>query len=325
MQALLHAAGFLLLATFSSLCHSQSDAGRAYPAKMLRLVVPYAAGGGNDIVARVVGQRLSEGFGQPVVVENRLGADGFIAGEFVKKADPDGYTVLIGATGMMAISQATYSKPPISTLKDFAPVTMIGSFPLILVVGPSLPVRSVSELVQHARSHPSQMNYGSSSAMFQLVSELFNQRTGTSFQQIPYKGTNLILNAVMSGEVTMVFSDAPPAIGLLKSGKVRGLAVTSATRHASWPDLPTLSEAGVPDMDVILWMGLFVPAATPGAVVHRLRDAVAKALALPDVRERMAGLGMDPGGDQPEQFAKFVASEIARWTAVAKAANIHAD
>jgi len=315
----------LLLAAFAAAAQAQTDAARGYPGKLVRIVIPFTAGGGNDIVARVISAKLSESFGQSVIVENRPGAQGFIAGELVAKASPDGHTVLMGPTGPMAIGPAIYSKMPYSTLKDFAPVTMIGSFPLILIVNPSLPAKSVADLIQYAKSNPTQINYGSTAPTFQLTTELFKLRTATAFQHIPYKGSGEMVNAVLAGEITIAFADPPPAIGALRSGRVRGLAVTGPARHPSWPDLPTMAEAGVPDMVVIIWMGLFMPVATSPAIVQRFRDEVAQAVAMPDVREKLATLGVDPSGMQPAEFARFVANEIERWTAVARAANIKAD
>ena len=314
----------ILLGALAAAAQAQTDAAR-YPARQVRLVIPFTAGGGNDIVARVISAKLSESFGQPIIVENRPGAQEFIAGDLVAKAAPDGHTVLMGPTGPMAIGPAIYSKIPYSTLRDFAPVTMIGSFPLILIVNQTFPAKSVAELVEYARSNPTKINYGSTAPTFQLTSELFNLRTSTTFQHIPYKGSGEMVNAVLANEITIAFADPPPAIGALKSGRFRALAVTGPARHPSWPDVPTMAEAGVPDMVVIIWMGLFMPVATPPTIVQRFRDEVAKALAMSDVREKLATLGVDPSGMQPAEFYKFVAGEIERWTAVAKAANISAD
>ena len=325
MRSLIRPASCLVLSCFAALCFAQTDAARDYPSKAGHIVIPFTAGGGNDIVARVLSAKISGAVGQPVIVENRPGNQGFIAGQYVARSAPDGYTVLMGPTGPMAISPAIYSKMPYSTLRDFAPVTMVGSFPLVLIVDPALPIKSVAELVAYAKSRPDKINYGSTAATFQLTSELFNLRAGTKFQHIPYKGSGEMVTAVMSGQITIAFPDPPPLLGALKSGKVRGLAITGATRHPSFPDLPTMAEAGIADMVVPIWMGLFLPAATSPAIVQRLRDEVAKALASPDVREKLAGLGVEPSGMQPAEFTRFLTSEIERWTAVAKAANIKAD
>lgn len=296
-----------------------------YPSKPMRLIVPFGAGGGNDVVGRVLAARLAQTFGQPFIVENRPGNNGFIGVKLVVDAAPDGHTILIGPSGPIAISPAIFSKMPYSPLKDLAPVTMIGSYPLILVVSQSLPARNIAELVQYAKARPDKVNYGSTAATFQLASELFNLKSGTKFEHIPYKSSADFTTAVMTGEITIAFADPMPAIGLLKSGKIRGLAVTAAARHPFWPDIPTMAEAGVRDMEVTIFMGLFLPAATPRAIVQRLRDEVARAMADPDVRDKLVGLGMVPVANQPDEFAKFLAEDTARWTAVARGANIKAD
>ncbi len=312
-------AGFFVALAAGAL-HAQ-----AYPTKPVHVVVPFVAGGGNDLVGRVIAAKLAQTMGQPFLIENRGGANGFIGAKAVADAAPDGYTILMGPSGPMAISPAIFSKMPYSPVKDFVPVTMIGHFPLILVVSQSNPARNVAELVAQAKADPSKMNYASTAATFQLTSELFNLRTGTQFQHVPYKGSNEMTTAVMTGQVTIAFVDPPPAIGMLKSGKIRGLAVTGAKRHAFWPDIPTMAEAGIPDMEVKIWMGLFLPAGSLSAIVRRLYEEVAKGVHDPQVRERLAGLGIEPVGSSPEEFAKFFAEDSARWVMVAKAANIKAD
>ncbi len=296
-----------------------------YPSKPIRIVVGYAAGGGNDIIVRVLAPHMQEGFRQPVVVENRPGAQGIIANELVAKAAPDGYTLLMGPSGPMTMNPGLYAKLPYDSLRDYAPITMIGSFPLILAVGRDLPVKDVKELVAYAKANPQKANYGASAAPFQLAAELFNQRTGTKFQHIPYKSSGESVNAVISGQVTMTIADPPPVVGPLKGGRVRGLAVTSAKRHPAFPDLPTLAEAGVKDIEVMLWTAFLAPAGTPPPVVTRIRDEVARVVKLPDVRERFAGMGIDPVANSPEEFRRIMAADIAKWTAVAKAANIKAE
>ncbi|MCC6474923.1 MAG: tripartite tricarboxylate transporter substrate binding protein [Burkholderiales bacterium] len=304
-----------------------SFAGQAqtYPDKPVRLVIPFAAGGGNDIVSRVIGARLQEGFGQPFVIENRPGANGFIGPRAVADAPADGYTLLMGPVGPMSISPAIFSKMPFSPQNDFAPVTMIGTYPLILVVNSGAPYRNVAELVAFAKANPDKANFASTSATFHLVSELFNLRTGAKFIHIPYKSSAAMNAAVMTGEVTIVFTDPPPTLGMLKSGKLRALAVTSRESFAQLPDVPTMAKAGVKDMEANLWMGLFFKAGTASAISQRMRDEVARGLTAPEVRAKLAGLGIEPDGRTPEAFAKFLAEDIAKWTAVAKAANIKAD
>lgn len=298
---------------------------QAFPSKPLRLVIPFAAGGGNDIVARVIAARMGQGFNQAMIVENRPGANGFIAPRAVADAPPDGYTILMGPTGPMSISPAIFSKMPYSPISDFTPVTMIGSFPLILVVSGGLPVKTVADLIAMAKANPTKMNYGSTAATFQLTSELFNLRSGTTFAHIPYKSSADFNTAVMTGEITIAFTDPPPAIGMLKSGKIRGLAVTANKRHSFWPDIPTMAEAGIKDMEVTIWMGLFLPANAPANIVSRIRDELVKGMAEPDIREKLIGLGVEPDGRPSTEFAKFHQADIARWTAIAKAANIKAD
>ena len=301
--------------------HAQQD----FPNKPIHIIVGYAAGGGNDIIVRVVAPKLSEGLGQPIIVENRPGAQGIVSCEIVAKAAPDGYTLLMGPSGPMTMNPALYAKLSYEPLRDFAPISMIGDFPLILVVSSSLPVHSVKELVAHAKARPDQVNYAASAAPFQLAAELFNQKTGTKFVHIPYKSSGESVGAVMSGQVTMTIMDPPPAIGPLKGGKVRGLAVTGAVRDPNWPELPTLAEAGVPDVEIRLFTGFLAPAATPSAIVKRLQEELARVVRLPEIRERLDQMAIVPSGNTPEEFRWIIARDIAKWTAVAKAANIKAD
>lgn len=296
-----------------------------YPNKPIRVIVGFAAGGGNDIIVRVLAPRITEGLGQSIIIDNRPGAQGIIAAELAAKANPDGYTLLMGPIGTMAMNPAIYSRLPYSPLRDFSPITMIGSFPLLLVVNPVLGVKSVKELVDYAKARPDKSNYGSSAAPFQLSSELFNQRTGARFAHIPYKSTGESVNAVIGGQVTMTIADPPPVVGQLKAGRVRALAVTSPARHPSWPDLPTMAEAGAPGIEVTLWTGFHAPAGTSPAIVEKLRAEVARVVRLPDIVERLAAMGIDPAGNTSEEFRRIIAADISKWTAVAKAANIKAD
>jgi tripartite-type tricarboxylate transporter receptor subunit TctC len=311
------------LAMLGSLGAAQAQ--ENYPNKPIRVIVGYTAGGGNDIIVRVVAPKMSEGLGQPVIVENRPGAQSIIAAEYVAKAAPDGYTILMGPSGPITMNPATYSKLPYSPLRDFVPISMIGSFPLILVVNPSQPYGSVKELIDYARKNPDKVNYGASAAPFQLASELFNQKTGTKFAYIPYKGSGDSVNAVMAGQVTMTITDPPPALGPLKGGRVKPLAVSSPKRHPNWPDVPTLVEAGVPDTDIVIWTGFLAPAGTPAAIVKRLQDETARVVRLPEIKKRLDDMAIDPVGNTSEEFRRVIESDIARWTAVAKAANIKAD
>ena len=296
-----------------------------YPNKPIRIVVGYSAGGGNDIIVRVMAPELAKGLGQPIVVENKPGAQSIIAAELVAKSAPDGYTILMGPSGPMTINPATYAKLPYHPQRDFAPISMICAFPLVVVVDPKLPIKSMKELVEYAKKNPGKANYASSAGVFQVTTELFKQKTGTAFVLIPYKGSGESVQAVMAGQVTMTIVDPAPAAGPLKAGTVRGLAVTSEKRHPSWPDLPTMAEAGIPDMVVPVWTAFFAPAKTPPAVVARLQKEVARVVRTPEVRERFATMGLEPVGGSAEDLARAVARDLERYVAVAKAANIKND
>ena len=297
----------------------------SYPSKPIRIIVGYSAGGGNDIIVRVMQPELAKGLGQPVVVENRPGAQSIVAAEVVAKAPADGYTLLMGPSGPMTINPATYSKLPYHPQRDFAPISMICSFPLIVVVSSSLPVKNIQDLVAYAKANPGKSNYASSAGVFQVATELFKQKTGTSFEMIPYKGSGESIQAVIAGQVTMTIVDPAPAAGPLKAGTIRALAVTSANRHPNWPDVPTMAEAGVADMEVPVWTAFFAPAKTPPAIVARLQKEVARVVHVPDVKERFAAMGLVSGGSTEEELARVVARDIEKYTAVAKAANIKND
>ena len=296
-----------------------------FPTKPIRVIVGYSAGGGNDIIARLIAGRMSEGLGQTVVIENKPGAQSIIAAEFVAKAPADGYTVLMGPSGPMTINPASYAKLPYNALRDFTPLSIIGQFPLILGVSARSPIKTMQELIAFAKANPNAINYASSAAPFQMASELFNQSTGTKFAHIPYKGSGDSVKAVIANEVTMTISDPPPITGPIKSGQVRALAVTAAKRHPSWPDVPTMAEAGVPGVEISIWTGLLVPAATPAPIVKRLQDEIARVVRLPDVKERLEAMGVDPVGNTSDEYRRVIAADIERWTTVAKAANIKAD
>ncbi|TAK81429.1 MAG: tripartite tricarboxylate transporter substrate binding protein [Betaproteobacteria bacterium] len=310
-----------ILAAASGLSFGQDS----YPSKPIRVIIGYAAGGGNDIIVRVMQPELQKGLGQPVVIENKPGAMSIIAAEYVAKAAPDGYTIFMGPSGPMTINPATYSKLPYNAVRDFAPVSMICAFPLIVTVDPRLPVKNIKELVDYAKANPDKANYASSAGIFQIATEMFKQRTGTKIEMILYKSSGESVQAVAGGQVMMTMTDPPPATGALKSGKIRGLAVTSPQRHPSWPDLPTMAEAGVPDMEVPVWTAFFAPAKTPAAIVDRLQKEVARVVQTPDVKERFATMGLQPIGSSSEDLGRRLASDIEKWTAVAKAANLKND
>ena len=308
----------LLLTLVAFSCPAQD----AYPSKPIRIVVGYSAGGGNDLIVRVLAPKMSEGLGQPIVVENKPGAQSIVAAETVAKAAPDGYTLLMGPSGPMTINPATYSKLPYSPQRDFAPIGMICSFPLIVVADPRLPVKSVRELIEYAKANPGKANYASSAGIFQIATELFKQKTGTDFVLIPYKGSGESVQAVVGGLVTMTIVDPAPVSGPLRAGTVRGLAVTSAKRHPAFPGLPTLVELGMPDLDVPVWTALFAPAMTPAPIVAKLQAELARAVHTPEVRAGFAKLNVEPVGGTSEDLARQVARDIEKWTAVANTAGI---
>jgi tripartite-type tricarboxylate transporter receptor subunit TctC len=296
-----------------------------YPSKPIRIIVGYAAGGGNDIIVRVMQPEMQRGLGQPVIIENKPGAQSIIAAETVARSAPDGYTLLMGPSGPMTINPATYSKLPYDAQRDFTPISMICEFPLLVTVDAKLPIRSVKELIEFAKANPGKANYASSAGIFQITTEMFNQRTGSKFVMIPYKSSGESVQALISGNVALTIVDPPPATGPLKAGTIRALAVTSSRRHPSWPDLPTMAEAGVPDMEVPVWTAFFAPAKTPPAIIARLQKEIARAVQTAEVKERFGQMGLDPVGGTSEELRKRVAQDIAKWSAVAKAANIRND
>jgi tripartite-type tricarboxylate transporter receptor subunit TctC len=327
------ATGSKLLAVFAALCaattiasaQAPSTAPGTWPSKPIHLVVGFPPGGGNDIIARLVGAKMQETWGQPVLVENRPGAASIIAAELVAKSAPDGYTLLVNATGGMSINPVLYAKLPYDPLRDFESIGMVGVFPLVLAVNPSVPARSVRELIAYARAHPGQLNYSAGSTSFQVATEMFKQMTGTDIRHIPYKGSAASINAVLAGDVQLTIVDTPPLAGQMQSGRLRPLAVTSARRAPAMPSLPTLAEAGVPGYDMSLWIGLFAPTGTPRDVVMKLSAEVARVVKLPDVREKLLGMGVEPLGNSPEQVDEWIRKEIARYGPVVKAGNIKAE
>jgi tripartite-type tricarboxylate transporter receptor subunit TctC len=295
---------------------------QGYPDRAVRIVVPYAPGGANDILARLYGQKLSERMGQPFVVENRAGAQAIIGTEVVARARADGYTLLLGASGPIVFNPSTYVQLPYDALKDLAPVSLLASFPLVLVVAAAAPHRSLDELVAWARANPNRANYGASAASFQLPTELLNQRMGTRFQYVAYRGSAESVNAVANGEVTIALVDTGPASIAISAGRVRALAVTSPQRSQAYPDLPTMAELGQAEIEATLWSGLLAPASTSAPILARLQAECAAITALPDIQERMKALVMDPVGSSSEAFRVTIAREIERWSAVARHANI---
>ena len=307
------------------MCTQAQTAAPAFPVKPVRIIVGYSAGGGNDVIMRIVAQKLGEHLGQPVVVENKPGAASIIAAEYVAKSPPDGYTLLMGPSGPIVFNPAMYPKLSYSPQKDFTPVGLIGAFPLMLVVNGAGPVKSVKELIDAAKANPAKANYGSSAASFTFASELFNLRTGTRFVRIPYKSANESSFAVAAGDVMMTIADPGSSDGLIKSGKIRLIATTGPKRAAAYPDVQTMAEAGVPNFEFTLWTGLLAPAATPLVVVKKLQEELARSLQDPAVRARLTAMAITPDSGNSETFARTIAFELELWAGVAKAADIKAE
>jgi tripartite-type tricarboxylate transporter receptor subunit TctC len=298
-----------------------AQAQNAYPNKPVRLVVGFAAGGGNDIFARLIAAKLQEKLGWTVVIENRPGAGGRTAAEFVAREPADGYTVLVGASGAMAIGPLV-AKTGYDTLKSFIPVTMIGDFALLLVVKADHPAKTVADLVAWTKANPDKTNYASSSPAFTLPIELFKLRTGAKGTIIPFKSSGESVMNIVAGNAVTTIVDPPVAVPQVEGGKLRALAVTGSSRSSTLPKVPTMAEAGVKGMDVALWSGLFVPAGTPKPVVDTLAREVRDVILKSDVKEKLAALGTAASGMSPEAFARHIDAEIRMWQAVVKEGNL---
>jgi tripartite-type tricarboxylate transporter receptor subunit TctC len=304
---------------------AQTAAAAEWPARPVRFILPYPPGGPTDIMGRVVAQALTRDLPQPVVVENRAGAAGAIGTEAVARAAPDGSTFLVNASAHVIVPHMV--RVPYDALADFAPVTNIASVPLMLVVTPGLPVRSVAELVAHAKANPGKLSFASSSngGAPHLAGELFKLMAGVDMAHVPYRGSGQAVPDLIAGNVQVMFDSMPSSAGAVRDGKLRALAVTTAGRQATFPELPTVAEAGVPGYEISTWYGIWAPAGTPAAILARLHAAVASALRGAESRERMAALGAQPVADAPEDFARFVRAEHERWGRLVRDARIKAD
>ncbi len=308
------------LAPLMLIIASMSAIAADYPTRPVTIVVGYSAGGGVDTIARIVAEKLPQRIGQPVVVENRPGVASIVGATYVSKAKPDGHILLMGASGPVVFNHALDSKLPYGP-QDLTPISLVGVAPLMLLVNTNSPFKSLQDLVNYSKQNPDKSNYSASSSSFQLITELFNRKTGARFTHIPYKGANDSVTAVMGGDVTMTLADTGPATVGLKSGRVRALAVTSAERLKDFPDVPTLSELGV-DLKASLWIGLLAPAGTPNDVVKQLANEIAQIVNMPDVKTRIQGMSMIPTSNSPEEFQKSVTSEIALWKKAAEGNHI---
>jgi tripartite-type tricarboxylate transporter receptor subunit TctC len=312
---------FLTLLLAASAAHAQ-----AFPSRPVRILVGFTAGSSIDVVVRIIGQKLSEIWSQPVIIDNRLGAGGNVAADAVAKAAPDGHMLLSPNAGL-AISAAFYRKLPYDALKDLRPITQIAAQPHILAVNNDLPAKSVKELIALAKAKPGQLSFASGGPgnSDHMAGELFKYMAAIDIVHVPYKGGNQALNDTISGQVAMYFPGVPVALPMINAGKVRAFATTGAKRLPALPDVPTLAEAGVPGYEVILWYGLLGPAGLPTDVTNKIQADVARVLKMPDVRERLAGLGVEPVGSSPEAFAALLKSEIAKWEKVKKATGLTVD
>lgn len=315
-----------LLAALALACGAPDAFAQAYPSKPIRIVVGFTPGGGVDINARLLAPKLTEYFAQQVIVENRPGAGTNIANELVARAAPDGYTLLIN-TAAIVINMSLYKKVAYDAVRDFAPLSMFSVAPNILVVHASVPVKGVKELVALAKSRPGMLNYSSAGAgtTQHLAGELFNLRVGTKIVHVPYKGSAPSLTALISGEVDLTYANIPAISAHVKSGRLRPLANLGPKRSDQLPQVPTMKEAGVAGVEVVVWYGLFAPAATPREIVGKLAEAIARAARSPDIKQRLIDLGAEPVGNTPEEFGKLVREELARWSEVVKVSGARVD
>jgi tripartite-type tricarboxylate transporter receptor subunit TctC len=305
----------LVLAALPWVCASGQD----YPTRPIRLVVGFAVGSGVDVAARVLGEKMREELGQPIVVDVRAGADGIIAARHVATAAPDGYTLLPSTNGTMAISPAIQDKLPFDPLRDFEPISMIARHPQVLVVTPSLPVNSVRELVAYAKSHPGELNYGSGSASFMFAMEMFKQLTGTDIHHIPYIGVPAAVTALLAGDVQVAIANTVSSTAHVKAGKLKALAVTGATREPLLPDVPTLAEAGVPGYTLEIWTAMFAPAGTPPEIIARLHTAIVRSVDSPEVRDKLAATGVVPVSSSPQFVRETIVRDTKAYAGLAKA------
>jgi tripartite-type tricarboxylate transporter receptor subunit TctC len=304
-----------LAATFASpATHAQ-----VYPAKQLRLVVPYPAGGGTDFFARVIGAQLSLQLGQQVVIENRPGAATIIGAEVVVKSAPDGYTLLLGDTATFAVNPGLYKKLPYDPQKDLSPISLTGRFALLLVVNPAkLSATAVKDLVEEAKKSPGKLDYASPGpgSPHHLAMEMFKQRTGTQFVHVPYKGAAPAIQDLLSGQIPLMFLDLAAGAPQLKAGKLKALAVASDKRIAALPDLPTIGESGIPGFEAWAWQALAAPAGTPKDIIARLNSEYRKAISIPELRQKLIEAGIDPLQSSPEEVSAYIKSETAKWAKV---------
>ena len=301
-------------------------AAQSYPSKSIKLIVPFPPGGSTDIFARTIGSKLSESLKQQVIIDNRGGAGGSIGADAAAKSPPDGYTLLMGHIGTLAVNPAIYPRLPYDPQRDFAPVTLVATVANVLVVNPSLPFKGVADLVTYAKANPGKLSYGSggNGSAAHIAFELFKQQTGTDIVHIPYKGTAPSVTDVIGGQIGMTMTGAPPLMQFVTSGRLRALGVSSSTRVDALPNVPTIAESGVPGFEATQWYGIVAPAGTPREIVMLLNREIHAILKTPEMRERIQSEGAVAAPTTPEEFSQLIKSEGARWGAVVKAAGIKA-
>ncbi len=317
----------LLLCAFVLGAVSSLAWGQAWPSRPVRLIVPAPPGSAPDFLSRTVGAKLTEMWGQPILVDNVVGASGHIGTERVAKATPDGYTLLFNTIGPIAVNINLFDKLPFDPIKDFVPITLVAKTPNIVCVNPNLPVKSIAELVAYVKQNPGKIRYGSAGngTTPHLSGELFNVMTGSSIVHIPYKSSAQMTTDAISGQVELIFHNAPVVLPHVRSGSLRGLAITSSKRHDSAPDLPTMVEAGIGDYEVTAWFGILAPTGTPAGVISKVHADVVKVLAMNDVKERFVTQIAEPVGNTPEEFGAFIRSETAKWAKVVKQSKAKVD
>ena len=308
-------------------CIATVASAQGYPNRTIRLVVPFPAAGTTDILARAAAQKLTEAFGQSVVVDNRPGAAGNIGSDLVAKSAPDGYTLLMGTVGTHAINPSLYSKMPYDHVKDFVPVVLVAGVPNVLVVNPALPVNSVADLIKLAKDKPGQINFASSGSgtSIHLSGELFKTMAGVDITHVPYKGSSPALVDLIGGQVQIMFDNLPSALPQIKAGKLRAIAVTSLKRAPVLPDVPTISESGLPGFEASSWFGVLAPAGTPAPIVARINAEINKWLQSAEAREKLLSQGAEAAGGTPEQFAHHIRAESEKWAKVVKASGAKVD
>jgi len=301
---------------------AQAQDAANYPNKPIRVIVPFAAGGGNDIFARLVGQKASEILGQQLIIENRPAAGGRPAAEYVTQQPADGYTLFVGASGVMSIASAIYPKLPYHPTKNFIPLSMIASFPLIIASNASAPPKSIRELVDYAKANPAKSTYGSSSPAFTIPTELLKLRTGMPAVNLPVKSSMEMVQCVLQDNCLFTVTDGPPAIPQIKEGKLRGLAVTGSVRSPELPDVPSMAEAGFPEVNSRIWSGFFAAAGTPPAIAAKLEEALSRAIRDPDVSAKLRGMAVNPGGGPSADFLKLIDDDIEVYSKIVKDAKL---